>query len=103
MLFDCIERVIQRKGHETLYGDPKLIASVIIRIFHQFKDFKFSPEFFESKNISDVIEIPFVQEVRNFDEVMGADMLDELNSIFIEHKPGEIIPLPRVKKILKQF
>ena len=44
-----------------------------------------------------------MQEVRNFDEVMGADMLDELNSIFIEHKPGEIIPLPRVKKILKQF
>ena len=34
LLFDCIERVIQRKGHETLYGDPKLIASVIIRCFH---------------------------------------------------------------------
>lgn len=30
-------------------------------------------------------------------------MLDELDSIFKEYKPGKIIPLPRVKKILKQF
>jgi hypothetical protein len=91
MLFDCIERVISRKGHETLYGDPKLIASVIIRCFHQYKSITFNEEFLHSKNINSFIKIPFVLEIDNFAGKLGPELINELNSIFKEHQPGQII------------
>jgi len=103
MLFDCIDRAMKRKGHETLYGDPKLIASVIIRCFHQYKGINFDNQFLESKGIEELIEIPFIKEIPRFQKVMGKDMVDELELIFSEFAPGQLIPLPRVKKILKLF
>jgi len=91
MLFDCIERVISRKGHETLYGDPKLIASVIIRCFHQYKEMQFNKQFLDSKGIADVINIPFILEIDCFEEKLGPELINELDSIFKEHQLGEII------------
>jgi len=88
MLFDCIERVISRKGHETLYGDPKLIASVIIRCFHQYKEMQFNKQFLDSKGIADVINIPFIQEIEDFEAKVGPEMIEELDSILKEYKPG---------------
>jgi hypothetical protein len=83
-----MERVFNRKGHETLYGDHKLISSVVVRIFHQFKDISFDRHFLFSKGIHKSIEIPFLHEINNFDELMGEDMIKELTSIFEEHEPG---------------
>ncbi len=103
MLFDCIERVISRKGHETLYGDPKLIASVIIRCFHQYKSVTFNKEFLDSKGIADVINIPFILEIDCFEEKLGPELINELDSIFKEHQLGEIIQLKRVSKLLSLF
>ena len=76
--------MIKRKGHETLYGDKLLIVAVIIRCFHQFKGFSFNEKSLKSKGISEVIEIPFVSEIRDFENLMGKEMIKELNNIFQE-------------------
>jgi len=57
----------------------------------------------ESKGISEVINIPFVTEIPKFEEIMGKEMIRELESILNEYEPGVLIPLKRVKRILKQF
>ena len=51
LVFDCISRVINRKGHATLQGDPMRATSVILEIWNRFKNFKISKDFFNKEGI----------------------------------------------------
>ncbi len=89
LLFDCIVRVINRKAHGTLFGDPRRITAVLIEIYNTFRGFDISHESLKSKGVDVVFEIPFVNEVDDFEAKMGEAMLKELRDILNELKPGE--------------
>jgi hypothetical protein len=103
MLFDCLERALQREDHETLKGDPELIAAVVIRCFHHYQNIDFESGYLSSKGIRTIIKIPFVREISNFEDLVGPDLIQELDSIFAKHKPCEYIQEESVAKLLQIF
>ena len=100
LLFDCIVRVINRKAHGTLFGDPRRITAVLIEIYNTFRGFDISHEALKKKGVDIVFEIPFVNEVDDFEAKMGEAMLAEFLDLLDEHKPGESLTWERVEKMV---
>ncbi len=101
LLFDCIVRVINRKAHGTLFGDPRRITAVLIEIYNTFRGFDISHEALKAKGVDVVFEIPFVNEVEDFEGKMGEAMLKEMRTLLDEHKPGQSLTWERVEPMLE--
>ncbi len=91
LLFDCITRVINRKHHSTLCGNPSRSTSVLIEIYNKFRNFQVTKGFLQKHGIYKKIEIPFIQEVYQFEKNMDSNMMKELINIFDNHEPGQMV------------
>jgi hypothetical protein len=102
LLFDCINRVINRKVHATLYGNPLRSTTVIIENYNKFRNFVVSKQYLQQVGIFQKIEIPFTQEVLQFEKHMGDSMRQQLGNIFDEFAPGDIVSQDKVLSMVEQ-
>jgi hypothetical protein len=102
LLFDCINRVINRKVHSTLCGNPIRSTTVIIELYNKFRNFEVSKQYLQQVGIFQKIEIPFTQEVLQFEKHMGNSLYQQLGNIFDEFAPGDIVSQDKVLSMVEQ-
>ena len=107
-LIKCIQRAAGRENHETLVGDQKKVATIILGFFNQYKDFVLEKEALKVLGIDELIEAPFTGENKEVElrirEEAGQDLahiLRDLKGFAIDQeKLGEFLGRKEVAEVV---
>lgn len=96
-LVTCLKRVLNRETHETLIGEPRAKANILLGFMSLYRGFRFN-----SYNLSKHFDYELKMRMFN-PEVSGItpEIINELTQIVISKKPGDFREHPLVPHALE--
>ena len=95
VLYTCIQRVLNRKNHETLV-DPLNSVQICILMYNLFQNFNFY--YYLKHGVDKLVPVNYVDEAR---VVLPPDFKFEISSILKTLKPGKLPNPDQVAKVMK--
>ena len=90
-LFNCLQRAINRKEHETLIGDEAKVVSVVLMFFNLFRNFKIRDTSLKGLGFDSYMQLPLTYEEKESDEKIPSTLVNKLEKLLQHLKPGNMV------------